>query len=220
MFPTPRRIESVLEGIGPNEVVSYTARICAGIANSFPAQQRERSPLRPSSSHPFIADIIRLSDSRFPTQKQRTSSQIIVRRYSREFWSLSSIGASCFQKPLASIRFQKAVLLQIVHFHQSNSSGVVYAAHNRGVVARWQIRDNRRFACRSRSVAAVLNVADLIAGDNPADYRRLPVIVRANQCSRRIVQFQCRIGQRIGESHIEVSSGPMARMITLFAPVP
>jgi hypothetical protein len=121
MFPTPRRVEFVLERIGPNEVVSYTARICAGIANSFPAQQRERSPLRPSSSHPFIADIIRLSDSRFPTKKQRTSSQIIVRRYSREFSSLSSIGASCFQKPLASIRFQKAVLLQIVHFHQSNS---------------------------------------------------------------------------------------------------
>ena len=89
MFPTPRRVEFVLEGIGPNEVVSYAARICAGIANSFPAQQRERSPLRPSSSHPFIADIIRLSDSRFPTQKQRTSSQIIVRRYSREFSSLS-----------------------------------------------------------------------------------------------------------------------------------
>ena len=143
MFPTPRRVEFVLEGIGPNEVVSYTARICAGIANSFPAQQRERSPLRPSSSHPFIADIIRLSDSRFPTQKQRTSSQIIVRRYSREFSSLSSIGASCFQKPLASIRFQKAVLLQIVNVNQSNSRGVAYTTHNGGVVARLQISNDR-----------------------------------------------------------------------------
>ena len=35
--------------------------------------------------------------------------------------------------------FQKSILLQIVHFDQSNSGGVVYAAHNRGVVPRCQV---------------------------------------------------------------------------------
>jgi hypothetical protein len=32
-------------------------------------------------------------------------------------------------------------------------------------------------------MAAVLNIADLIAGDNPAEDRRLPVIIASNQCS-------------------------------------
>ena len=47
-------------------------------------------------------------------------------------------------------------------------------------------------------MAAVLDVADLIAGDNPADYRSLPVIIRGNQSSCAVVQFQCRISQCIG----------------------
>src|SRR6267143_252265 len=46
-------------------------------------------------------------------------------------------------------------------------------------------------------MAAVLNIADLIAGDNPADYRRLPVIIGSNQCSAPVVQFQCGIGQGV-----------------------
>ena len=36
---------------------------------------------------------------------------------------------------LLSSSFQH-LLIQIVHFHQSNSGGVVYAAHDRGVVTR------------------------------------------------------------------------------------
>src|SRR5258708_23840951 len=48
-------------------------------------------------------------------------------------------------------------------------------------------------------MAAVLNIADLIAGDNPADYRRLPVIIASNQCSAPVVQFQCGISQNIGD---------------------
>ena len=48
-------------------------------------------------------------------------------------------------------------------------------------------------------MAAVLNIADLIAGDNPAEYRRLPVIIGSNQCSGPVVQFQSRISQRIGD---------------------
>src|SRR5215472_932504 len=48
-------------------------------------------------------------------------------------------------------------------------------------------------------MAAILNVADLIAGDNPADDGGLPVIIGTDQCSGPIVQFQCRITQCIGD---------------------
>ena len=47
-------------------------------------------------------------------------------------------------------------------------------------------------------MAAALNVAHLIATDDPADYRRLPIIIGSNHRSGPIVQFQCRIGQRVG----------------------
>ena len=50
----------------------------------------------------------------------------------------------------------------------------------------------------ARSVAAVPNIADLVPCDDPADYRMLPVIIRGNQRSRAVVQFQCRISQCIG----------------------
>src|SRR5262245_37750688 len=82
-----------------------------------------------------------------------------------------------------------AGLIQIVYFNQTDSNGVAYTAHDRGVVARLQVCNDRRFACRSRNVAAVLNIADLTAGDNPAEYCRLPVIISSNQCSASIVQF-------------------------------
>ena len=36
------------------------------------------------------------------------------------------------------------LLIQIVHFHESNSGGVVYAAHDRGVVTWWQVCDDCR----------------------------------------------------------------------------
>src|SRR4051812_5556823 len=45
---------------------------------------------------------------------------------------------------------------------------------------------------------AVLNTAHLTAGDNPADYGRLPVIIGSNQCSAAIMQFQSGISQGIG----------------------
>src|SRR5260370_1157013 len=48
-------------------------------------------------------------------------------------------------------------------------------------------------------MAAVLNIADLIAGDNPAEYRRLPVIIGSNQRSGPVVQFQSRITQCVGD---------------------
>ena len=49
-------------------------------------------------------------------------------------------------------------------------------------------------------VAAGLDVADLVGGDNPADDRRRPVVIRGNQRSRAVVQLQCRISQCIGNA--------------------
>src|SRR5205814_1800087 len=43
----------------------------------------------------------------------------------------------------------------------------------------------------------VLNVLDLVLGDDAANDRMLPVVVRANQSPGAIVQFQCRISQGI-----------------------
>ncbi len=46
-------------------------------------------------------------------------------------------------------------LVQIVHFHQSNTGGVVYPADDRGVITRRQVCDDRRFPSVSGRVAAV-----------------------------------------------------------------
>ena len=46
---------------------------------------------------------------------------------------------------------------KIVHFHQSNSGGVVYTTHDRGVVTRWQVCDDRRLPSVAGRVAASLN---------------------------------------------------------------
>ena len=59
------------------------------------------------------------------------------------------------------------ILMQIVDFYPSNSGGVVDAAHDRGVVARWQLGDNCRLPWIARSVAAVHNIADLVPGNDP-----------------------------------------------------
>src|SRR5437868_15517391 len=87
--------------------------------------------------------------------------------------------------------------MQVVHFHERNSSGVIYPTHDGGVVTRWKVCDHRRFTRVPRSVAAVLNVLDLVLGDDAADDRMLPVVVRGNQSPGAIVQFQCRISQGI-----------------------
>src|SRR4029450_1454472 len=42
----------------------------------------------------------------------------------------------------------------------------------------------------------------LVCGDNPADDRGRPIIIRSNQSSRPVVQFQCRISQRIGNTKL------------------
>src|SRR5262245_25359898 len=102
-------------------------------------------------------------------------------------------------KPKRAAHVPIARLIKIVYFNQTDSSGVAYTAHDRGVVARLQVCNDRRFACLSRSVTTILNVTDLIAGDNPADDCGLPVVIGSNHCSGPIVQFQCRISQRIGD---------------------
>ena len=51
------------------------------------------------------------------------------------------------------------VLMQIVHFYETNPGRVVYTAHNGGVVARWQLRDDCRVIWVARSVAAVPDIA-------------------------------------------------------------
>lgn len=57
--------------------------------------------------------------------------------------------------------------------------------------ARLQVCNDRRLAWLPRSMPAALNIHDLVLGDNPADDRSLPVIIRGNQssaalCSSRI----------------------------------
>src|SRR5438477_11529394 len=97
--------------------------------------------------------------------------------------------------------------MQVVHFHESNSSGVIYPTHNRGVITRWQVCHNRRFVRVTRSVAAVLNILDLIASDDPSDDRIMPVVIRGNRSPVSIVQFQYWIAHCIWNS---VSSEPRA----------
>ena len=72
------------------------------------------------------------------------------------------------------------IIADLVHFHESNAGGVVHTTHDRGVITRLQRRNDRRLAWLSRSMPAVLDRANLIAGDNPADYRSLPVVIRGN----------------------------------------
>ena len=74
--------------------------------------------------------------------------------------------------------------MQVVHFHERNSGGVVYATHDGGVVTWWKVCDDRRFVRVRWSVAAVPNVLDLVVGDDAADDRLLPVVVRGQSKPR------------------------------------
>ena len=116
---------------------------------------------------------------------------------------------------------EASVSTKIVHFHETDSDHVIYATHNRGVVARWQIGNDRRLEWIRRSMAAVLNIADLVPCDNTTDYRLLPVIIRTDQCSGRVVQFQSRISQCIGNIIWRCTELRANRTNnTLFGPVP
>src|SRR4029077_474780 len=99
----------------------------------------------------------------------------------------------CFYFLLCSLPIiRRSNLLQTVHFHEGNSGQVVYTTDDRGVVARWQIRDDCRVKGIARSVAAGLNLVDLISGDNSTDDGGGPVVIRGNQSSRAVVQFHGR----------------------------
>src|SRR5262245_53640811 len=87
--------------------------------------------------------------------------------------------------------------MQVVHLDERNSGGAVHPSHDCGVVTRREVGDNRRFARVRWGVAAILYILDLVAGDDAADDRLLPIIVKGNQSAGVIVQFQCWIGQGI-----------------------
>ena len=76
----------------------------------------------------------------------------------------------------SSVVVSSHLLIQIVYFHQSNADNDVHATHNRGVVARREGCYDRRLACLGRGMAPVLNVLDLVLGDDATDDRSLPVI--------------------------------------------
>ena len=77
------------------------------------------------------------------------------------------------------------------------------------VKARLQVCNDRGLACRSRSVAAVLNIADLIAGDNPADYRGRQSSLEQSMPGP-VVQSNLDCFQRIGDPILR-EPGPIAR---------
>src|SRR4029077_20194436 len=89
---------------------------------------------------------------------------------------------------------------EIVNFHEGNSGGAVYATQDRGVITCGQVCDDRGFQLVTGSVAAGLDVTDLIGSDDSTDDCRSPVVIRSNQRSRSVMQFQCRISQCIGNA--------------------
>src|SRR5438477_225499 len=113
-----------------------------------------------------------------------------IAEFARKIWIVNALRCDGLQH----------LLIQIVHFHECNSGHVVHSTHDRGVVTRRQICDDRRLPTVARSVAAVPNSLRLIAGDYPADDCMQPVIIRGNQSSSAIVQLQGRIIQCIGNS--------------------
>ena len=110
------------------------------------------------------------------------------------------------------------VLIQIVHFHQSNTGGVVYAPHDRGVVTRWQVCDDRRFPCRraersrclriSRTWSLVIIPPIIVVLQLSLEAIKAPV----PSCSSKVGLANA-LGILYGGAP---SSGPMARTITLF----
>ena len=69
------------------------------------------------------------------------------------------------------------------------------------------------------SPSTVDDVLDLIVCNNAPDYRSLPVIVEANQCARALCSSNVGLANTLGTPN-GVSSGPMARIMTLFGWLP
>ena len=49
---------------------------------------------------------------------------------------------------ISSVAASSHLLIQLVYFYQSNSGGVIYAADDRGITARWQLGDDCGFPFR------------------------------------------------------------------------
>src|SRR2546423_1377816 len=111
-----------------------------------------------------------------------------IAEFARKIWIVNALRCDGLQH----------LLIQIVHFYECNSGHVVYTTHDRRVITCRQVCYDRTFPSVSGCVAAVHDVADLIMSDNSADDRTHPVIIRANQSSRAIVQLQRRVVQWVG----------------------
>src|SRR5436190_11487964 len=94
------------------------------------------------------------------------------------------------------------ILLQIIHLHESHTSGVAHNAYYCSVIVRLQRCDDRRLAWLSGSMPAVSDRVHLVVGDNSADDCSLPVIIRGNQSACAVMQVQCRISQYIGDPKV------------------
>ena len=119
---------------------------------------------------------------------------------------------------ITSLVIANHLLIQIVYFYQSNSSGVIYTPHDRRVVAGWQLCDDRRLPSVAGSVAAALNMSltwSLVI---------IPPIIVALQLSLDAIKSPVpSCSSKVGLANASgilyggaPSSGPMPRTITLF----
>src|SRR5205814_1653096 len=76
-----------------------------------------------------------------------------------------------------SAPFESTVLRQREDLDDSDSDLSADSLRDYGITSRRQSGDDRRFGRITRSESAVLDRGGLIAGDNSAQLRRLPVIV-------------------------------------------
>src|SRR5262249_39764355 len=68
------------------------------------------------------------------------------------------------------------------------------------VVAGVQLCYDCRLPCVPRGQPGGDDLADLVACNDPTDNRMLPVIIRGDQSTTRIMTLQCRITKHIGNS--------------------
>ena len=84
-------------------------------------------------------------------------------------------------------RMESVSGLRSYSFHQRNSCGVAYTTSDGGVVASWEACNDGRFSGVHGRMTAAEDFLDLIVRDNPAYYRRMPIIVGRNQSARTVM---------------------------------
>ena len=89
--------------------------------------------------HPIIIGCNQ--SSRAVVQLQCRISQCIGNAMLRELWAYGTNNYPLWLSTMGC-GTEVGVLIQIVNFHQGNTGGVVYAAHDRGVATRWQVCDD------------------------------------------------------------------------------